>query len=134
MYEVGVGRTFHALHQLEEDVGSEPHQHSHDYRVEAVVGGEALAEGGMLLDLDLLAAALADCLTELDSSDLDSLSEFAGQNTTVEVVADHIWHHVRDRIDASAELESLRVTVYESGDAWASVARPLRGRSERLRG
>lgn len=125
MFEVGVARTFHALHQLEEDVGAAPHEHEHDYRVEAVVRGEALSEGGMLLDLDVLAAALSDCLTELDSTDLDSLATFAEQNTTVEVVAEHVWGHVREGIGGSAALHSLRVTVYESAEAWASIDRPL---------
>lgn len=125
MFEVGVARTFHALHQLEEDVGSSPHEHEHDYRVEVVVRGEPLPESGMLLDLDLLGAALVECLNELDSTDLDSLAQFAGENTTVEVVAEHIWQHVKEGIDPSSPLHSLRVTVYESADAWASVDRAL---------
>ncbi|MDP8904379.1 MAG: 6-carboxytetrahydropterin synthase [Chloroflexota bacterium] len=125
MFEVGVARTFHALHQLEEDVGAEPHEHEHDYRVEAVVRGEGLADSGMLLDLDVLGALLTDCLIELDSTDLDSLATFADQNTTVEVVAQHIWRHVREGLEGSASLHSLRITVYESAAAWASIDGPL---------
>jgi 6-pyruvoyl-tetrahydropterin synthase len=130
MFEVGVARTFHALHQLEAEAGAEagpePHDHEHDYRVEAVVRGAELApESGWLLNLDELGAALTDCLAELDSTRLDDLATFAGQATTVEVVADHIWGHVSQAIDAPS-LQSLRVTVYESADAWAAVDRPLR--------
>jgi 6-pyruvoyltetrahydropterin/6-carboxytetrahydropterin synthase len=131
MFEVGVGRTFHALHQLEPDapageheVGHE-HEHSHDYRAEVVARGEGLDENAMLVDIDALGAALTECLTELDSSDLDTLPAFAGRSTTVETVAEHIWTHVRDRLALGRALVGLRVTVYESADAWASVDRPF---------
>ena len=125
MYEVGVARTFHALHQLEAEDPAATHEHSHDYRAEVVARGEHLDENAMLVDLDLLGAALTECLVELDSVDLDSLAAFAGQNTTVETVAEHIWTHVRDRLDLASALAGLRVTVYESADAWASVDRPV---------
>jgi 6-pyruvoyl-tetrahydropterin synthase len=125
MFEVGVARTFHALHQLEVEDSDTSHEHSHDYRAEAVVRGERLDEDAMLVDLDLLGAALSECLAELDSADLGSLVAFAGRNTTVETVAEHIWTHVRDRLGRASVLAGLRVTVYESADAWASVDRPV---------
>lgn len=123
MIEVGAARVFHALHRLVADGGSGTHEHDHDYRVEAIVRGEPLPESGMLLDLDALHAALFECLAELDTSDLDALPIFQGRPTTVEIVAEHIWQHVRDQVGAAPLLESLRVTVYESADAWASVDR-----------
>ncbi len=105
------------------------HEHSHDYRAEVVARGERLDEDAMLVDLDLLGAALSECLAELDSVDLGSLAAFEGRNTTVETVAEHIWTQVRDRLAGAAALADLRVTVYESADAWASVDRPVGGRS-----
>ena len=123
MYEVGVARTFHALHQLEAEDPAVTHEHSHDYRAEVVARGERLDENAMLVDLDLLGAALSECLAELDSVDLGSLAAFAGQNTTVEIVAEHVWTHVRERLAQASGLAGLRVTVYESADAWASVDR-----------
>jgi 6-pyruvoyltetrahydropterin/6-carboxytetrahydropterin synthase len=129
MFEVGVARTFHALHQLEAEDPAATHEHSHDYRAEVVALGERLDENAMLVDLDLLGAALSECLEELDSVDLGSLAEFAGRNTTVETVAEHIWTHVLDRMDRPPALTGLRVTVYESADAWASVDRPVTERS-----
>ena len=125
MFEVGVARTFHALHQLEAEDPAATHEHSHDYRAEVIARGERLDENAMMVDLDLLGAALTECLAELDSVDLDSLAAFAGRNTTVETVAEHIWTHVRDRLGLASALSSLRVTVYESADAWASVDRPV---------
>jgi 6-pyruvoyltetrahydropterin/6-carboxytetrahydropterin synthase len=125
MFEVGVARTFHALHQLESEDMAASHEHSHDYRAEVVARGEELDENAMLLDLDALGAALSTCLAELDATDLGTLPAFAGRNTTVETVAEHIWTHVRDTLAPVPALVDLRVTVYESADAWASVDRPV---------
>ena len=102
MFEVGVARTFHALHQLEAADPAASHEHSHDYRAEVVARGERLDEDAMLVDLDLLGSALSECLAELDSVDLGSLAAFAGRNTTVETVAEHIWTHVRDRLSGAS--------------------------------
>jgi 6-pyruvoyltetrahydropterin/6-carboxytetrahydropterin synthase len=126
MFEVGVARTFQALHALEAEDPAASDEHGHDYRAEVVARGERLDEDAMLVDLDLLGAALSECLAELDSVDLGSLAAFANRNTTVETVAEHIWTHVRDRLGRAPALAGLRVTVYESPDAWASFDRPLR--------
>ena len=125
MFEVGVARTFHALHQLEADDPAASHEHGHDYRAEVVARGERLDADAMLVDIDLVGAALSECLAELDAADLDNLAAFAGRSTTVETVAEHIWTHVRDGLARASALAGLRVTVYESADAWASVDRPL---------
>jgi 6-pyruvoyl-tetrahydropterin synthase len=124
MYEVGVARSFHAAHRLEVSPSAGEH-HEHDYRVEAVVRGGSLGANGMLLDIDALGAALRECLQELESVELESLETFEHEETTVENVAEHIWNHLRQLIDSPPELTSVRVTVHESGDAWASVDRPL---------
>ncbi len=127
MFEVGVAGSFDALHRLQGEDESAAQEHSHDYRVEVVVRGEVLSADGMLLDLDDLNAALSACLKDLDSADLDQLQAFSGSNTTVEMVAGHIWDHVRDRLPSRHGLAALRVTLYESPDAWASIDRPLEG-------
>jgi 6-pyruvoyltetrahydropterin/6-carboxytetrahydropterin synthase len=126
MYEVGVARSFHAAHQLEEAASATDH-HEHDYRVEAIVRGDVLEANGMLLDLDTLGAAMAECLDELEAVELESLETFEHENTTVENVAEHIWNHVRELIDPPPRLTSMRMTVRESADAWASVDQALQG-------
>lgn len=126
MFEVGVARSFHALHQLEAEDPAASHEHSHDYRAEVVARGEQLDQNAMLVDLDALGAALSACLAELDAADLGTLAAFDGQETTVETVAEHIWSHVRELLAAPPGVLGLRVTVYESADAWASVDRPVR--------
>jgi 6-pyruvoyl-tetrahydropterin synthase len=124
MYEVGVARSFHAAHQLEDSASAGEH-HEHDYRAEVVVRGDSLDGNGMLLDLDALGAAVDGCLAELESVELESLETFEHESTTVENVSEHIWNHVRELIGAASQLTSLRVTVHESADAWATVDQPL---------
>ena len=68
-----------------------------------------------------------ECLLELESVELESLETFEHEDTTVENVADHVWSHVRKLIDPPPQLTSMRLTVHESGDAWATVDRPLQG-------
>ncbi len=127
MFETGASVALRASHVMPGVDGPEGLPHEHDYRVEVVVRGDTLTPDGMLLDLDLLNAALSDCLAELNSTDLDQLPSFAGVNTTVEMVAGHIWERVRDRLPAGHGLGALRVTLFESADAWASIERPLEG-------
>ena len=124
MYEIGVARSFHAAHQLEDSPSAGDH-HEHEYRVEAVVRGDVLEANGMLLDLDALGAAVDDCLHELESVELESLETFEHESTTVENVAEHIWNHVRRLLDPPLQLRSMRMTVHEAADAWASVDKPL---------
>ena len=120
-----MGRSFHAAHQLEES-SSAGEQHEHDYRVEVIVRGNVLDTNGMLLDLDAVGAAVDECLQELESVELESLETFEHESTTVENVAEHVWNHVRRLIDPPPQLLSMRVTVFESAEAWASVDQQLR--------
>jgi 6-pyruvoyltetrahydropterin/6-carboxytetrahydropterin synthase len=127
MYEVGVAARFDAAHRLEslDDPSSGGDRHEHGYRVEVAVRGEELSEDGMLLDIDRLSAAVSACLAELSSADLDALPSFAGRPTTVETVAEHVWRHVRGELEGPPGLAGLRVTVFESDEAWASLDRGL---------
>lgn len=123
MFEVGVARSFHAAHTLEESPPAGPHEH--DYRAEVIVRGDVLQPNGMLLDLDVLGAAVDACLAELESVQLESLETFEHETTTVENVAEHIWSHVRSLAVPPAGLTSMRVTVHESAEAWASFDQPI---------
>lgn len=125
MFEVGVAAGFEAVHRLEDEATPGEHQHDHAYRVEVSVRGDGLDDNGMLLDIDRLSAALSACLADLASADLDALPAFRGQPTTVEILADHIWGHVRQELATPSGLRTLRVTVFESPDAWASVDKAI---------
>ena len=88
---------------------------------------------GIVADIGLLSQLLKSVLEPLNYRNLDELPEFAGRNTTTEVLAREICHRVRDRIrrgalgeEAKTALASLKVTLRESHLAWASYETELR--------
>lgn len=92
-----------------------------------------LDANGIVADIGLVSQLLRSVLEPLNYRNLDELPEFAGCNTTTEVLAREICHRVRERIrdgalgdEAGTVLESLKVTLRESHLAWASYEAGLR--------
>jgi 6-pyruvoyl-tetrahydropterin synthase len=88
---------------------------------------------GIVADIGLVAELLKSVLAPINYRNLDDLPDFAGRNTTTEVLALEICHRVRDRIRDGAlgaaakdALASLKVTLRESHIAWASYETGLR--------
>ena len=82
---------------------------------------------GIVADIGLVGELLKSVLAPINYRNLDEAPEFAGRNTTTEVLAREICQRVRDRIrggalgeEAGSALESLKVTLRESHVAWAS--------------
>jgi 6-pyruvoyl-tetrahydropterin synthase len=82
---------------------------------------------GIVADIGLVGELLRSVLARLNYRNLDELPEFAGRNTTTEVLAREIGDRMGDRIRAGAlgdeaktALASLKVTLRESHLAWAS--------------
>jgi 6-pyruvoyl-tetrahydropterin synthase len=84
-----------------------------------------------VVDIGRATDELHAVLAELNYRNLDDEPDFAGQNTTTEVLARVIADRLADRARAGAlgdgarELEGLVVTLRESHVAWASYERPL---------
>jgi 6-pyruvoyltetrahydropterin/6-carboxytetrahydropterin synthase len=119
MFEVGVVVHFEAAHRLRGDFGPATRLHGHGYRVEVAARGPALREDGTLCDLGKLRQAAQEATGELDYRDLGEIAAFQGKNSTVEVVAAHLFQriapHLRDQ-----GLTSLAVRVWESAEAYAA--------------
>src|SRR5689334_15741328 len=124
MFEVGVSTTFQASHRLHGDFGPAAQAHSHDYRVEARVSGGALQADGTLLDITLMQTALAEQVDALSGRSLNNIAELDTRNPTAEVLAQYLWQKVAARLRAGAA-SHLRVTVWESDEAFASFADDL---------
>jgi 6-pyruvoyl-tetrahydropterin synthase len=96
----------------------ESERHPHDYRVEAVAERERLDERGMVVNLDVLTAALAGVADTLRDRDLWDVC--GTEAVTVEVLAAWIHERLADPLRADGA-EVLSVRVWESEDSFGGV-------------
>jgi 6-pyruvoyl-tetrahydropterin synthase len=82
---------------------------------------------GIVADIGLVSELLKAVLAPLNYRNLDELPEFAGRNTTTEVLAREIADRARVQIlhgalgdEAKGALQGIKVTLRESHLAWAS--------------
>jgi 6-pyruvoyltetrahydropterin/6-carboxytetrahydropterin synthase len=101
--------------------------HGATFVVDLALRRRDLDADGIVADIGLVGELLRSVLAPLNYRNLDEVPEFAGRNTTTEVLAREICHRVRDRIregalgdEAKTAMESLKVTLRESHLAWAS--------------
>ncbi len=120
-FEVGASAPLRALHRLPWMTGPEGELHAHDYRIEVVVEREALDERGMVCDLDLLNAALAEVLATREGRDLDEIKPEEAEAVTVEILAEWLHAELRGPV-ARAGGEMLRVRVWEAPDAFGGYS------------
>lgn len=117
MFETGTSVAVRATHVMPGMEGPEGRPHEHDYRIDVVVAREALDNRGMVIDLDVLDAALADAAKVVDGADLDVIRPAAADAVTVEVFAR--WAH--DQLAPAARTagaDELAVRVWESPTAF----------------
>jgi 6-pyruvoyl-tetrahydropterin synthase len=98
--------------------------------VDATFRGDGLDDSGILVDIGRAAEELHAVLAELTYRNLDDEPEFAGANTTTEVLARHVADRLAERISAgglggAAGVTGVLVTLHESHVAWASYERAL---------
>ena len=105
--------------------------HGATYVVDATFRRATLDGDDIVVDIGLAAEALRAVLGELGYRNLDDELEFAGMNTTTEVLAATIADRLAERArrgvlgDGGRELDGLLVTLHESHIAWASYERAL---------
>lgn len=104
--------------------------HGATFIVDATFGAEELDVDGVVVDIGRAMAALAEITASLTYRNLDDEPEFAGTNTTTEVLCRSIADKLADRVGdgalgSAAKLSSITVTLHESHIAWASYSRSL---------
>lgn len=106
--------------------------HGATFVVDLELSRPTLDENGIVCDIGLLSELLASVLQPLNYQNLDELPEFEGQNTTTEVLAEHIAGKVAKKIrdgalgsEAGAAMAGIKVTLGESHVAWASFEMAL---------
>jgi 6-pyruvoyl-tetrahydropterin synthase len=124
MYLVGTAIEVRAFHVMPGMEGPEGELHSHDYKVEVAVERDELDNKGMVCDLDLLDAALADLADTVRDEDLEKIRPEEAEAVTVEVFAR--WAH-RTLVPAVAKGGGQRLTVrvWESPEAYGGYAAPV---------
>ncbi len=105
--------------------------HGATFVVDASFRGTALDADSIVVDIGRAAAELRDVVGQLGYRNLDDDPNFAGTNTTTEVLAKAVADRLADRVHAGAlgeaarSLAGITVTLHESHVAWASYEREL---------
>ena len=132
MFSVTIRDHLMIAHSLQGEVfGPAQRLHGATYVVDATFRRTALDADDIVVDIGRAAEELHSVLAELTHRNLDDEPDFAGMNTTTEVLARVIADRLADRArdgdlgDGARELEGLVVTLRESHVAWASYERAL---------
>ena len=132
MYSVTVRDHMMIAHSLRGEVfGPAQRLHGATYVVDATFRRATLDADGIAVDIGRATEVLAAVVGALSYRNLDDEPDFAGTNTTTEVLARVIADRLADRArdgalgDGARELDGLAVTLHESHVAWASYERPL---------
>jgi 6-pyruvoyl-tetrahydropterin synthase len=119
-------------HSLSGEVfGPAQRLHGATYLVDATFRREELDADGIVVDIGRAAGELRAVVGELTYRNLDDEPEFAGMNTSTEVLARVIGDRLAERVHAGAlgagarALAGLVVTLHESHVAWATYERAL---------
>jgi len=136
MYSVAVSDHVMIAHSFQGAIfGPAQRRHGATYSVEAEFRRETLDDDGLVCDIGRAIEVLKQVLEPLAYRDLDTVPEFAGQNTTTEFLAGWIFRKLADAAavgmlgtGTAGALHSIRVVLRESPVAWAGyegvLARP----------
>jgi len=124
MYQVGTAIEFTAQHIMPGHPGPEGQLHEHDYRVEVLVEREQLDQAGMVCDLDVLDAVLADIDSRLRGKNVEIIQPADADAVTVEVFSKWVHETVSDRLRGSGA-DRLSVRVYEKAFAFGGFSAPF---------
>ena len=127
MYTVCVRDHIMIAHSFRGDVFGPARQlHGATYVVDVEFRRRNLDADGIVVDIGRATDALRGVLASLNYRNLDEVPEFAGRNTTTEVLARAIFDRLHTAIrrgdlgEGASALESLRIVLHESHVAWAA--------------
>jgi 6-pyruvoyltetrahydropterin/6-carboxytetrahydropterin synthase len=121
-YEVSVETTFAASHQLRGYRGDIEPLHGHNFRVEAFVSAETLAELGVVIDFIELEAELRKIVAPFDHRHVNEIPPFDRENPTTENLARFVFEQLGPRLPKGVALR--RVRVWEAPTYSASFGEP----------
>ena len=120
--KIGKTYSFEAAHHLPNHQGKCQNWHGHSYKVEVEVEGEPgpysdRPDYGMVLDFDVLDAAMQPILITLDHRDLNTIPEI--RYPTAENIADYIAGWLVRNLGNVVQPEVTRVRLWETAKAYA---------------
>jgi 6-pyruvoyl-tetrahydropterin synthase len=125
VFSVTVRDHFMIAHSFQGEVfGPAQKLHGATFVVDATFRRATLDEHGIVIDIGRATEALRAVLADLNYRNLDDEADFAGTNTTTEVLAKVIADRLADRLGDEG-VGGLVVTLHESHVAWASYERSL---------
>jgi 6-pyruvoyltetrahydropterin/6-carboxytetrahydropterin synthase len=119
MYEVSIATDVRALHVMPDMEGPEGELHAHDYRLEVIVARDDLDGRGMVIDLDVLDAALRAAADKVRDADLEVIRPPGAQAVTVEIFARWVHDELARTVHAAGG-DVLTVRVWESPVAYGA--------------
>jgi 6-pyruvoyl-tetrahydropterin synthase len=122
-YEVGLSRSVRAFHVMPGMPGPEGQLHDHDYRIEIVVSRERLDERAMVVDLDVLEAAMTKLTGRIEGRNLEEIRPASAEAVTVEVFARWV-HDTLSPAVADEGADTLAVRVWETPAAFGGYHAP----------
>ena len=127
MFSVTVRDHMMIAHSLRGEVfGPAQRLHGATYVVDATFRRATLDADGIVVDIGRATEVLRAVVGELSYRNLDDEADFAGTNTTTEILAKVVADRLADALgEAARGLDGLVVTLRESHVAWASYERPL---------
>lgn len=132
MFSVTVRDHMMIAHSFQGEVfGPAQRLHGATFVVDATFRRSDLDADGIVVDIGRATAQLRAVLGELTYRNLDDEPEFAGVNTTTEVLARTVADRLAARVHAGElgagadGLTGISVTLHESHVAWASYERSL---------
>ena len=119
MFTLCVRDSFAAAHRIEEYHGKCEELHGHNFKVEALVQGDTMGEGGMLLDFAVLKARLREVTGSLDHTYINEIPFFKERASSSEYLALYIYDRLRDLL-RNERVSLYEVRVWESENAYAA--------------
>jgi len=121
MFEISVSLDFSAAHNLKGYHGKCEALHGHNWKVEVLLGSEALDKIGMVEDFKVVKEKLKSILSLFDHKYLNQLPYFKKINPTSENIARLIYQKMKERIGKGG-LCVLSVKVWETQNSCATYS------------
>jgi 6-pyruvoyltetrahydropterin/6-carboxytetrahydropterin synthase len=129
-YSIGLLRDFVAQHRLVGgDWGRENERHSHHYRLEVILEGDALDRHGYLVDISVVDPRLDTLVERYRDQMLNELPEFGDANPALErfaeILVDQLWDSLGADGAGKGGVLVVTVKLWESDSAYATCRRAM---------